>query len=155
MRYDTFIEKLLNTTMHVHDKWQASKYNPIAAITTMIAKKMATGFIVCFSLTDANSLQEAAKIMDQVEHKCLAQGINVLPMVLVGCKSDLHAELVVSSSDIAQVTSRHQVPYFATSIKNGTNVEECFDKIVQLSQEKKQPEVPIQITKSKQQCAAQ
>ena len=124
----------------------------------MIAKNMVTGFVVCFSLTDANSLQEAVKIMDQVEHECLAQGINVLPMVLVGCKSDLRAELVISSSDIAQVTCRHQVPYFATSNMNGTNVGECFDKIVQLSQEKhekKQPEAPIQITKSKQQCVAQ
>ena len=56
---------------------------------------------------------------------------NEIPLILVGTKSDLFAE--ISEDVFSQFANRKDLPYIVTSAKENRNVEEAFVSLVNLA----------------------
>lgn len=84
----------------------------------------AQGFLLVFSITSLSSLQELAELRSQI--------INVkndpyVPIVLVGNKSDLEEDRMVSRSRAFALSQEWgSVPYYETSARRKQNVTEVF-----------------------------
>ena len=84
----------------------------------------AQGFLLVFSITSLSSLQELAELRSQI--------INVkndpyVPIVLVGNKSDLEEDRMVSRSRAFALSQEWgSVPYYETSARRRQNVNEVF-----------------------------
>lgn len=84
----------------------------------------AQGFLLVFSITSLSSLQELAELRSQI--------INVkndpyVPIVLVGNKSDLEEDRMVSRSRAFALSQEWGgVPYYETSARRRQNVNEVF-----------------------------
>ena len=84
----------------------------------------AQGFLLVFSITSLSSLQELAELRSQI--------INVkndpyVPIVLVGNKSDLEEDRMVTRSRAFALSQEWgSVPYYETSARRRQNVTEVF-----------------------------
>ncbi|KAM3123749.1 hypothetical protein ACQ2H7_002974 [Candidozyma auris] len=106
--------------------------------------KSGKGFLLVYSVTDENSLTELLALREQVLR--IKDSDNV-PMVLIGNKSDLEEDRVLSVEDGVKVSQQWgSVPFYETSAMYKTNVDEAFIDVVrqimlkeaQISAEKKQ-----------------
>lgn len=106
--------------------------------------KSGKGFILVYSVTDENSLKELLALREQVLR--IKDSDNV-PMVLIGNKSDLENDRVLSIEDGVKVSQEWGlVPFYETSAMYKTNVDEAFIDVVRqimrkeaaMSAEKKQ-----------------
>ncbi|KAF2770663.1 ras-related protein RSR1 [Teratosphaeria nubilosa] len=85
----------------------------------------AHGFLLVFSITSMPSLQELAELREQIVQ--IKGGDQNVPIVLVGNKSDLEEDRVVSRSRAFQVSQAWgNVPYYETSARRRQNVTEVF-----------------------------
>ncbi|KAH9841196.1 Ras-related protein RSR1 [Teratosphaeria destructans] len=85
----------------------------------------AHGFLLVFSITSMSSLQELAELREQIAQ--IKGGDTNVPIVLVGNKSDLEEDRVVSRSRAFQVSQAWgNVPYYETSARRRQNVTEVF-----------------------------
>lgn len=85
----------------------------------------AHGFLLVFSITSMPSLQELAELREQIVQ--IKGGDPNVPIVLVGNKSDLEEDRVVSRSKAFQVSQAWgNVPYYETSARRRQNVSEVF-----------------------------
>lgn len=85
----------------------------------------AHGFLLVFSITSMPSLQELAELREQIVQ--IKGGDPKVPIVLVGNKSDLEEDRVVSRSKAFQVSQAWgNVPYYETSARRRQNVSEVF-----------------------------
>ena len=84
----------------------------------------AQGFLLVFSITSLSSLHELAELREQIVH--VKNDIHV-PIVLVGNKSDLEEDRMVSRSRAFAVSQAWgNVPYYETSARRKQNVSEVF-----------------------------
>lgn len=106
--------------------------------------KSGKGFLLVYSVTDENSLKELLALREQVLR--IKDSDNV-PMVLIGNKSDLENDRVLSIEDGVKVSQEWGlVPFYETSAMYKTNVDEAFIDVVRqimrkeaaISAEKKQ-----------------
>lgn len=106
--------------------------------------KSGKGFLLVYSVTDANSLKELLALREQVLR---IKDSDSVPMVLIGNKCDLDDDRVVTIDDgIAVSHEWGLVPFYETSAMYKTNVDEAFVDVVrqimrkeaQTSLEKKQ-----------------
>ncbi|KAK3075317.1 Ras- protein rsr1 [Teratosphaeriaceae sp. CCFEE 6253] len=85
----------------------------------------AHGFLLVFSITSQSSLHELAELREQIVQ--IKGGDPNVPIVLVGNKSDLEEDRVVSRSRAFQVSQAWgNVPYYETSARRKQNVSEVF-----------------------------
>jgi len=85
----------------------------------------AHGFLLVFSITSQSSLHELAELREQIVQ--IKGGDPNVPIVLVGNKSDLEDDRVVSRSRAFQVSQAWgNVPYYETSARRRQNVSEVF-----------------------------
>ncbi|KAK5109116.1 Ras- protein rsr1 [Meristemomyces frigidus] len=85
----------------------------------------AHGFLLVFSITSMSSLHELAELREQIVQ--IKGGDPNVPIVLVGNKSDLEEDRVVSRSRAFQVSQAWgNVPYYETSARRRQNVGEVF-----------------------------
>ena len=49
---------------------------------------------------------------------------------LVGNRTDLVEQRVIKNEEAKKFTEEHNLPYIETSAKDGVNIEELFDKIL-------------------------
>lgn len=85
----------------------------------------AHGFLLVFSITSMSSLHELAELREQIVQ--IKGGDPNVPIVLVGNKSDLEEDRVVSRSRAFQVSQAWgNVPYYETSARRRQNVSEVF-----------------------------
>ncbi|KAK3676904.1 Ras-related protein rsr1 [Recurvomyces mirabilis] len=85
----------------------------------------AHGFLLVFSITSMSSLHELAELREQIVQ--IKGGDPQVPIVLVGNKSDLEEDRVVSRSKAFQVSQAWgNVPYYETSARRRQNVGEVF-----------------------------
>lgn len=90
--------------------------------------KSGKGFLLVYSVTDENSLKELLALRDQVLR--IKDSDNV-PMVLIGNKSDLEQDRVLSIEDGVKVSQEWGlVPFYETSAMYKTNVDEAFVDVV-------------------------
>ena len=87
------------------------------------------GFLLVFSLSNRCSLEE---IFIRYEDILKVKDVSMVPMILVGNKSDLVDEREVSEDEARNLAGDLKIPYIEVSAKMDINVVECFAKIVRL-----------------------
>lgn len=86
--------------------------------------KSGQGFLLVFSITSQSSLSELTELREQLVR---IKDDERVPLVLVGNKSDLEESRVVSRSRAYAVSqSFGNKPYYETSARRRTNVDEVF-----------------------------
>ena len=90
--------------------------------------KKADGIILIYDISNRetfNSIGEWIKNIREI-------GKELLPVVLVGNKCDLpEEERKVTSIEGEEKADQFKIPFFETSCKDGINIKEAFDKIVE------------------------
>ncbi|CAF1483563.1 unnamed protein product [Rotaria sordida] len=82
----------------------------------------AHGVIICFDITNRESFDHVDKWLEEVKRHC----VNQPPVYLVGTKSDLQSQRVISYSTIKTYTDTKSLSYIETSSKTNENVDNCF-----------------------------
>lgn len=85
------------------------------------------GFLICYSVTDRHSFQEA------VEYKKVITRVRAgedIPLVLVGNKYDLHASRKVSQEEGKALSRQFGCPFYETSAALRHYVDEAFHTLV-------------------------
>ncbi|EME45051.1 hypothetical protein DOTSEDRAFT_52438 [Dothistroma septosporum NZE10] len=86
--------------------------------------RLGQGFLLVFSITSASSLRELVELREQIVR---TKGDPHFPMVLVGNKSDLEEDRAVSRAKAFQLSqSWGNIPYYETSARRATNINEVF-----------------------------
>jgi GTPase KRas protein len=85
------------------------------------------GLLCVFSITDRGSFDEIAALCQDLRGR---EGLDTLPMVLVGNKCDLEHLRVVSASEGADLAKSLGCQYLEASAKECINVEACFFDLV-------------------------
>jgi len=86
--------------------------------------KQGQGFLLVFSITNTNSLHELINLREQIIR--IKDDENI-PIVVVGNKSDLEDGREVSRAQAFQLSQQWgNVPYFETSARRRSNVDEVF-----------------------------
>jgi Ras-related protein Rap-1B len=86
--------------------------------------KQGQGFLLVFSITSMSSLHELTELREQIIR--IKDDQNV-PLVIVGNKSDLEEDRVVSRQRAYDLSQRWgNAPYYETSARRRANVDEVF-----------------------------
>ena len=86
--------------------------------------KQGQGFLLVFSICNTNSFYELAELREQIIR---IKDDEDIPLVVVGNKSDMEDDRVVPRARAFQVAqSWGQKPYYETSARRRTNVDEVF-----------------------------
>uniref|UniRef100_A0A8D8SXG2 Ras-related protein Rab-7a n=1 Tax=Cacopsylla melanoneura TaxID=428564 RepID=A0A8D8SXG2_9HEMI len=92
--------------------------------------------LVC-DVTAPSSFQSLSSWKDEFLIQAAPADPDNFPFVVLGNKVDLEKERVVSLKKARQLfCSENDTPYFETSAKDGRNVEEAFEAIARLAQER-------------------
>ncbi|TVY92765.1 Ras-related protein, partial [Lachnellula willkommii] len=103
---------------------QFSKLNDVITLHRELYMKTGQGFLLVFSITSQSSLYELQELREQIIR--IKDDDNV-PIVIVGNKSDLEEDRVVSRSKAFAVSqSWGNAPYYETSARRRANVDEVF-----------------------------
>jgi len=89
--------------------------------------KNGQGFLLVYSITNRQTLQDLQPMRDQIVH---LKGQENVPMILVGNKRDIYDEREVPPEDGEAIAERWRCPVFETSAKTRFNVNEVFAEIV-------------------------
>lgn len=84
------------------------------------------GVCIVFSLTDRASFTDLEVWLDEVA-QYTKEGTSIL---IFGNKSDLQEQRVVSENEALAFAQEHNIAYMETSAKDGTNVNEAFQLLV-------------------------
>ncbi|GFR05197.1 ras-like protein 2 [Trichonephila clavata] len=105
------------------------------------------GFLLVFSVTDSNSLDEMYRFHKQILR---VKDRDEFPMLLVANKCDLDAQRVVPASEIAQRAQQLKIPFVECSAMQGRNVDNAFYELVrQVRRFQAAERPPIRPSKSK------
>jgi len=85
------------------------------------------GFLMVYAITSRSSFEELVGFKDQILR---VKEADLVPMVVVGNKSDLESERQVSSQEGQDLAKSFGAPFFETSAKTRVNVEESFYQLV-------------------------
>lgn len=86
--------------------------------------KQGQGFLLVFSICNMNSFYELAELREQIIR---IKDDEDIPLVVVGNKSDMEDERVVPRGRAFQLAQQWgQKPYYETSARRRTNVDEVF-----------------------------
>jgi small GTP-binding protein len=85
----------------------------------------AVGVILVYDLTDRKSFDELTSWLNDIRTLCDANAV----VQLIGNKSDLNAQRVVSAAEAEQFATQHHLQYLETSAKMAANVREAFVKV--------------------------
>jgi small GTP-binding protein len=98
------------------------------SITTNYIKK-ANGILLVYDITDETSFKKIEAWYQNLS----SDSNNILPIVLIGNKSDLEEERVVSTEDGEELAQKLKIEnhFFETSCQSGKNVHEAINDLVQ------------------------
>merc|ERR1719323_876777 len=86
------------------------------------------GYLIVYSITNKNSLQEATVLKDKIVR---IRDCDSFPLVLAGNKCDLESERDVPHAEGQKTaTDWGSIPFFETSAKTKQNSEEAFFAVV-------------------------
>ncbi|KTG31779.1 hypothetical protein cypCar_00017361 [Cyprinus carpio] len=85
------------------------------------------GFLLVFALNDSGSYDEIQKFHTQILR---VKDRDDFPMVLVGNKSDLDQQRVISRDEAMSFARENRIHYMESSAKNRHNVDEVFMEVV-------------------------
>ena len=93
--------------------------------------------ILVFDLTVAESFKNVEKWRKEFLSSLNPPDADVYPFILVGNKCDIKESIHLSQEDITAYCKEHNnMPYFETSAKDNINLEETFDKAVDMAYER-------------------
>jgi Ras-related protein R-Ras2 len=107
------------------------------------------GFLLVFSVTDKSSFDEISKFQNQILR---VKDKDSFPMIMVGNKSDLENERVVSEVMGAEKARELHIDYMETSAKLRTNVDTCFYDLVRCIRKTQETLEPTKKPKKKSKC---
>ncbi|CAL9732116.1 ras-related protein Rsr1p [Monosporozyma unispora] len=131
--YDPTIEDSYRKTIEIDNKVFDLEILDTAGIAQFTAMrelyiKSGMGFLLVYSVTDQQSLDELIALREQVLR---IKDTDRVPMVLVGNKADLTDDRVISVEDGIAVSSKWgKVPFYETSALLRSNVDEVFIDLV-------------------------
>lgn len=126
--YDPTIEDTYRTQMTVDERQVVLEISDTAGTDQFVAMrdlymKTGQGFLLVFSITSPSSLNEIAGLRDEIIR--IKDDENV-PIVICGNKADLEEHRAVPRARGFEVSQRWGAPYYETSARNKTNVDEVF-----------------------------
>ncbi|CUS21166.1 LAQU0S02e07448g1_1 [Lachancea quebecensis] len=127
--YDPTIEDSYRKTMEIDNKVFDLEILDTAGVAQFTAMrelyiKSGMGFLLVYSVTDRQSLEELIELREQVLR---IKDSTRVPMVLVGNKADLQDERVISVEEGIEMSSNWgRVPFYETSALLRSNVDEVF-----------------------------
>ncbi|CAD8136030.1 unnamed protein product [Paramecium pentaurelia] len=89
--------------------------------------KGAMGILLVFALNNKDSLKDIDKWMNQIKQHTNENIIKVL----IGNKADIK-ERCISNEEAQSLATKYGIPYFETSAKDGTNINEVFLQVAKL-----------------------
>ena len=95
---------------------------------TRMVYKGADGILVGFDLTSKNTFDKVNFWITQIEEN--KNKDYPISLVLFGNKCDKKEQIVVNDDDIESLKKQYKLEYFATSAKDGTNVQEAFEYLI-------------------------
>ncbi|SCV02583.1 LAME_0H03026g1_1 [Lachancea meyersii CBS 8951] len=131
--YDPTIEDSYRKSMEIDKKVFDLEILDTAGVAQFTAMrelyiKSGLGFLLVYSVTDRQSLEELIELREQVLR---IKDSNKVPMVLVGNKADLEGERVISVEEGVEMSSKWgRVPFYETSALLRSNVDEVFVDVV-------------------------
>jgi len=126
--YDPTIEDSYRTQLQVDGRQVVLEILDTAGTEQFVAMrdlymKTGQGFLLVFSITSQASLEEIASLREEIIR--IKDDENV-PIVIVGNKADLEENRQVPRARGFSVSQRWDAPYYESSARTRTNVEECF-----------------------------
>ncbi len=94
--------------------------------------RQSNGFLLLFSVTDRNSLDEAIKYLDMIQQAKDEDDVTKIPIILVGNKLDLGDERVISRDEATDLAREYKLKYMEISAKANENVTECFHTLTRM-----------------------
>ena len=93
------------------------------------------GYILIYSISSRSSFELISnireKIVDSIVPLSLSDDISVdIPFVIVGNKTDLNSVRQVPTSEGEELGKKFNCPFIEVSAKDGTNVEKCFELVL-------------------------
>eukprot|EP01103_Thecamoeba_quadrilineata_P003553 TRINITY_DN13316_c0_g1_i1.p1 TRINITY_DN13316_c0_g1~~TRINITY_DN13316_c0_g1_i1.p1 ORF type:complete len:209 (+),score=29.80 TRINITY_DN13316_c0_g1_i1:31-657(+) len=122
--------------------WDTSGQERFRSITSSYYRG-ALGVIVVYDVTNQETFDNVKAWFDEIEK-------NVSPTVsklLIGNKSDLESERVVSSTTGKELANNLQIPFLETSAKTAANVEQAFIDMMAVHIKKKLPTNSTKLTR--------
>jgi small GTP-binding protein len=95
------------------------------------------GYILVYSIESTISLEMTKIIRDKILN---LQGLEWVPMVLVGNKCDLASIREVSRTEGEELAARWSCPFIEASAKNNENIELVFQKMIDEIEKANNPE---------------
>ncbi|KAJ2984901.1 hypothetical protein NUW58_g5819 [Xylaria curta] len=126
--YDPTIEDSYRTQMTIDQRQVMLEILDTAGTDQFVAMrdlymKTGQGFLLVFSITSAASLNEIAGLREEIIR---IKDDETVPIVICGNKADLEEHRAVSRARGWEVSQRWGAPYYETSARNKTNVDEVF-----------------------------
>ena len=87
------------------------------------------GFLLVYSITDKRSFEDTHRFYNQILR---VKDRSEFPMILVGNKSDLEYDRVVTEHEGMNLSQQLRIPYVETSAKNRTNVDKAFHDLIRV-----------------------
>lgn len=131
--YDPTIEDSYRKTIEIDSKVFDLEILDTAGVAQFTAMrelyiKSGMGFLLVYSVTDRQSLEELMELREQVLR---IKDMDRVPMVLAGNKADLNDERVISVEEGIEVSSKWgKIPFYETSALLRSNVDEVFIDLV-------------------------
>ena len=85
------------------------------------------GFLLLYSITSLVSFEEAKKSLEKI---LIAKDVENVPVVFVGNQCDREEKRQVSTEQGEEYARNLNCPFFETSAKDGTHVDDAFAEIV-------------------------
>jgi len=105
--------------------WDTGGQEQFAVIRPLYYKG-ARAAIVVFDITNRESFEHIIKWVQEVSIHC-----GKIPYILVGNKSDL-PDRAITYNEGEQAAQNLGIPYFETSAKDGSNINEIFVKLMEI-----------------------
>lgn len=126
--YDPTIEDSYRTHMTIDQRQIVLEILDTAGTDQFVAMrdlymKTGQGFLLVFSITSPSSLEEIAGLRDEIIR---IKDDDTVPIVICGNKADLEEQRAVPRARGFDVSQRWGAPYYETSARNKTNVDEVF-----------------------------
>ena len=100
----------------------------------LISLKTSLGCLVIYDITDKKSFEIVDKWIESIYN---LKDYKKFPVILIGNKSDLKDERIISFDEGKKKAIQHNIDFYETSAKENTNVEQVFqsliDKIVNIN----------------------
>jgi GTPase KRas protein len=104
------------------------------------------GFILTYSIANRQTFNEIDNFKERIE---MNKDSKYFPIVLCGNKSDLNYMRQVGISEGLELARRYDCPFFETSAKTRTNIDEVFHSLIREIVRKRKPVIK---KKKKEKC---